>query len=304
MEGQYLSTPFFSRSYILILPPTQVTGDGGVALAFGDIENALLESADLTSLYEALGALEEENAGGEDEEGAMLQALTQEEEGGGGGGTAGGSTAAADGGGSTLDLQLPPSLLSGLDLPSPAFHFPVRPSPSGGLSAVPELGDSGGLDGGGGSEATFAPSLAVSPRASVAAFIPAPAAGNDGAEAAPSEKLPQQLKSALGGTSPRRPLPPLLPAATAPPSAMAAHPGSSGGGGLAGEASSASSTGLLDAPWSAPSHARVKFHSPNSSLAPRMSTNLNSSMTVKPSRDLVRNIKADLSKSIRTELKR
>ena len=44
----------------------EVTGDGGVALSFGDFEDAMLDEEDLSQLYEAMGNVEAEDAGAEE----------------------------------------------------------------------------------------------------------------------------------------------------------------------------------------------------------------------------------------------
>ena len=114
----------------------EVTGDGGVALAFGGLD----ESQDISRLYEALGHEEMDAEGEEEEEAAMLQALAVVEE----------EVEAVDSppdkglpppGGPRLDLAsnslaFPALALALQDVPSPSVKFPARTPAEASASAA------------------------------------------------------------------------------------------------------------------------------------------------------------------------
>ena len=122
----------------------EVTGDGGVALAFGGLD----ESQDISRLYEALGHEEMDAEGEEEAEAAMLQALAVVEEEG----------EAVDSppdkglpppGGPRLDLAsnslaFPALALALQDVPSPSVKFPAKTPAEAAASAVAADGSMAG----------------------------------------------------------------------------------------------------------------------------------------------------------------
>ncbi|GAX76945.1 hypothetical protein CEUSTIGMA_g4392.t1 [Chlamydomonas eustigma] len=297
---------------------SEVTGDGGVALSFGPIEGLDLEDADLTNLYEALGAVQEEHIAAEEEESSLLQglaAVAEDDSENVPGISASGVETSAEGVGSSQlpDLQLNDLLMASGGLPTPTFVMH-----SSTLSAVPEGGSEDDADNTSDMETSqadlrpsaIAPSLPRSsadpPSLTVSASFSALPSYRPSSATRPSSVVPLEEVEPINPSVDLTPSPSVSPRLEfiKPPQDSAPHAVSTSAGGAEVSAPTAASM--------------IKFHSPNTSMvspptgtvqpsAACMNTSLRTPM-VPSSRPLSREtkeaIKADLSKSIRTELQK